>query len=73
LLGMIQMDSVSEYSITDAKTASHQTIILKSFTPTDSIITDGTACVGGNAISFARSFRKVNAVELNPERFAMLR
>lgn len=70
---MIQMDSVSKYSITDAKTASHQTVVMKSFAPPDSIITDGTACVGGNAISFARSFRKINAVEVNSERFAMLR
>jgi len=67
------MDSVSKYSVTDSRTADQQTTVLKTFTLPDSIITDGTACVGGNTISFARSFRKVNAVEVNAERFAMLR
>jgi len=59
--------------MTDAKTASQQTMVMKTFTPPNSIITDGTACVGGNTISFARSFRKVNAVEVNAKRFNMLR
>jgi len=67
------MDSVSKYSITDARTASQQTVVLKTFATPGSIITDGTACVGGNTISFGRSFRKVIAVEINAERFAMLK
>jgi len=67
------MDSVSKYSVTDARTASQQTVVLKTFATPGSIITDGTACVGGNTISFGRSFRKVNAVEINEERFGMLR
>lgn len=70
---MIQMDRVSEYSVTDAKTATQQSMVMKAFAFPDSVITDGTACVGGNAVSFARSFRKVNVVEVNTERFAMLR
>jgi hypothetical protein len=35
-------------------------------------ITDGTACVGGNTLSFARYFDKVNAVEIDDTRFQML-
>ena len=36
------------------------------------IITDGTAGVGGNAISFDKYFKKVNAVENNSTRFKYL-
>jgi len=72
LIGHIQIDSVSKYSTTDAKTATEQTIIIKAFSFPNSVITDGTACVGGNAVSFARSFFKVNVVEINLERFTML-
>jgi len=72
LIDQIQIDSVSKYSTTDAKTAAEQTIIMKAFSFPNSVITDGTACVGGNAVSFARSFFKVNVVEINLKRFAML-
>lgn len=33
--------------------------------PKKSIITDATACVGGNTISFAKYFKTVNAIEIN--------
>jgi len=66
------MDSVSKYSVTDAKTADHHTAVMRAFSFPNSVITDGTACVGGNAISFARYFRKVIVVEMNPDRFVML-
>ena len=36
------------------------------------VITDGTACVGGNSVSFAKGFRAVNAVEIDETRFVML-
>lgn len=35
-------------------------------------ITDGTACVGGDTIRFARKFARVNAVELSEQRAKML-
>lgn len=35
-------------------------------------ITDATACVGGDTLHFARVFRHVNAVEINPEHHKML-
>ncbi|QYB17708.1 trimethylguanosine synthase [Pacmanvirus S19] len=38
----------------------------------NSIFTDATASVGGNTISFAKHFKQVNAVELNPVRNSML-
>ena len=36
-------------------------------------MTDGTACVGGNVLSFARKFPQVNAVELSAQRAEMLK
>lgn len=35
-------------------------------------ITDATAGVGGNTISFAQKFKQVNAIEIDPERFNYL-
>jgi 16S rRNA G966 N2-methylase RsmD len=39
----------------------------------DAVVTDMTACVGGNVISFARRFRAVNAIEIDATRHAMLK
>ena len=36
------------------------------------VITDATACVGGNTVSFARHFKKVQAIELDESRFHQL-
>jgi hypothetical protein len=35
-------------------------------------MTDGTACVGGNVVSFAKAFKHVHAVEIDRTRFDML-
>ncbi|GLC34870.1 hypothetical protein PLESTM_000248700 [Pleodorina starrii] len=37
------------------------------------VLTDGTACCGGNALSYARRFERVVAVELDPDRAEDLR
>lgn len=37
------------------------------------VVTDGTACVGGNVLSFCDFFTRVNAVENDPARVQMLR
>ena len=37
------------------------------------IITDATAGIGGNTISFANNFFKVNAIEINKKRFDFLK
>ncbi|CAN0350476.1 unnamed protein product [Ectocarpus sp. 12 AP-2014] len=36
-------------------------------------VVDGTACVGGNAISFVSAFDEVWAVEIDPDRFDLLK
>ncbi|KAF0699104.1 Aste57867_10306 [Aphanomyces stellatus] len=70
----LQLDDVAQYSVTDTKTAariSHFLMSLDGLTPA-SVITDGTACVGGNTASFCTFFRYVQAVEIDPTRFQML-
>ena len=51
----LKMDSVAEYSVTDANTAESISEIIMQVVgaPTTNLtITDGTACVGGNVINF---------------------
>ncbi len=43
-----------------------------SFRPDAATIVDGTACVGGDSISFARVFKKVTSVERDPDTFRLL-
>jgi predicted RNA methylase len=45
--------------------------ILK-FVPSTATITDATACIGGSAHSFAQTFAKVFAIEIDPTRFNYL-
>jgi 16S rRNA G966 N2-methylase RsmD len=73
----IQMDRISMFSVTPYKVADEITHILfdlvkDSPTKQSKIITDGTACVGGNTISFAKMFTYVNAIEMNENRCSML-
>jgi len=70
----IQMDRVSLFSVTPARQADEMTKILLSLPgiSSESTITDGTACVGGNTVSFARFFAHVNAVEMDAKRCDML-
>lgn len=75
----LKWDEVALYSVmksTDADTVTK--IMLEHIekikpNQTSFTIVDGTACVGGNTISFAAGFEHVIAVELNEERAAMLR
>ncbi|OQS07084.1 hypothetical protein THRCLA_00909 [Thraustotheca clavata] len=70
----LQLDEVAQYSVTDMKTAariSHFIMTLPGLTP-NSVITDATACVGGNTASFCTFFRYVQAVEIDATRFRML-
>ena len=74
LMALIQMDEVASFSVTDMRTAdaiSRELLTLPGVSEA-STVTDATACVGGNAISLARFFRVVNAVELDPVRLQML-
>jgi 16S rRNA G966 N2-methylase RsmD len=69
----LQIDSIGKYSITVPKIADLITDIIYSVVKTkDIVITDCTAGVGGNVISFANKFKHVNAIEISKERFDML-
>jgi len=75
LMNRIQMDEVATFSVTDMNTAEHISKELLNLEDINefSVITDATACVGGNAICFARYFRRVNAIELDDARCRMLK
>jgi predicted RNA methylase len=68
----LQVDEVSLYSITEARLAESMTATMLRFLPASSVVTDATAAVGGNTLSFARAFAHVNAVELSAQRASML-
>ena len=75
----ILLDEEAMYSITNNRDADKMTNIIiatlkKYVSKPNFIITDGTACVGGNTISFARHelFELVNTVEIDNIRFNML-
>lgn len=72
----IQMDEEASYSVTQMELAERTTVrILSALGWSDHAqiaITDATACVGGNTISFAKHFASVNAVEIDPVKAGML-
>jgi predicted RNA methylase len=72
------VDDTALFSITEAAVADEQTkVIAKTLSdmgidPSKATITDGTANVGGNTISFGKVFENVNAVEIGPLRAPLL-
>ena len=71
----MQLDEVAHYSVTDMRTAdkiSHFITELDGLKTGSIVITDGTACIGGNTISFCKKFKLVQAVELDKTRYDML-
>ncbi|EFJ42504.1 hypothetical protein VOLCADRAFT_97362 [Volvox carteri f. nagariensis] len=85
----MRVDSTAAFSATDQATADKMTDVLAGLaerlllpsplSPSSPplllplTLTDGTACCGGNTLSFARRFQRVVAVELDPDRAADLR
>ncbi|CBJ32895.1 conserved unknown protein [Ectocarpus siliculosus] len=71
----LRFDEESLWSITDQNTADEMTkiaLLLPGVSASTAIV-DGTACVGGNAISFVSAFDEVWAVEIDPDRFDLLK
>lgn len=70
----IQMDNTSTFSVTDYKTSDIITNLILNLHEINknSLIVDGTSCVGGNVISFAKSFKHVFAIEFNEHRLKLL-
>lgn len=79
----LQIDDVASFSVTEVTMANKISKVLLELVDKDTpsrtqgdkcplTITDGTACVGGNVLSFADHFQNVVAVENNSTRFEML-
>jgi tRNA G37 N-methylase Trm5 len=69
----ILLDDEALYSTTDQLTADKITKDVLKFVPQMSVITDATACIGGNTYSFAKHFDCVLAFEKDPHRVKLLR
>lgn len=74
----LKFDTEGLYSLTKPLQADYISDLIKTtfkyhFNKEDIIITDATAGVGGNSISFAEHFNKVNCVEINEYRFNCLK
>ena len=69
----LKLDNISLYSVTPAIQADEISNIMKEYLGTDITVTDMTACIGGNAISFAKIFKNVNVIEICKERFEFLK
>ena len=71
----IQLDDVAMYSVTDMRTADEISDFigqLNGLNQSSLVITDATACAGGNTSSFCKKFPKVQAVEIDDTRYKML-
>lgn len=71
----LQISEVGKYSITKRACSSHIINIIKEYYSnlSDMTITDTTANNGGDTIRFGLNFKSVNAIEINPNEFAILK
>ena len=74
----LKFDTEGLYSLTKPLQADYISDLIKNtyisnYHNKDIIITDATAGVGGNSISFAEHFTKVNCIEINEYRFNCLK
>ena len=72
LRNQLLLDDEALYSTTDQLTAEKITQDILKYVPSTATITDATACIGGSAHSFAQTFTKVYAIEIDPTRFTYL-
>ena len=78
LIEYLKIDDVGEYSISTPDDAKKITkIIIQQLVDMGKdldniIITDATAGVGGNTISFSKNFKQINAIEIDKDRFNYL-
>lgn len=73
VLDKIEMDETALFSVTIDRDADVISQIVRSLIPDYALVCDATACVGGNTISFAKVFRNVTSIEMDPGRFEMLK
>lgn len=69
----LKIDYIGKYSISLPKDSNIISKIIKIHMKRNNIIiTDATAGVGGNTISFSKNFKKVNAIEIDKTRYEYL-
>ena len=69
----ILIDTVGKYSISlPDKSKVITNLISKQFNSTDITITDAMACIGGDTLTFSQTFKNVNAIEMDLERYNYL-
>jgi tRNA/tmRNA/rRNA uracil-C5-methylase (TrmA/RlmC/RlmD family) len=68
----IKMDAEAFYSVTDQYTADRISKDILHTIPEVQIITDATACIGGNTYSFSKYFMNINAIEIDFNRYQYL-
>lgn len=66
------VDEVALFSVTEARTAENMARFILTHAGPRAVVTDATACVGGNVLALAAAGARVRAVELDPRRFRML-
>ena len=76
-LNKIQIDEEGLYSISSKNVSKFISNIIKKYIRNniydDIIITDATAGVGGNTISFLQNYGNINAIEIDSDRFSYLK
>lgn len=70
---LLRFDDEALYSTTDQLTADKICKDIMKFVPSTGVVTDATACIGGSCASFAKTFSKVFAVEIDPTKYDYLR
>lgn len=69
----LKITNVGKYSVSKKNDANFLVHLLKKYFKTTHItVTDANGNIGGNTISFALAFDKVNSIELNPTEFSVL-
>ena len=68
----LKMDSVAVYSMTPLEESKRIAEIILSYVSKKGIITDMTACVGGDTIRLSHIFKHINAIEISGERCKFL-
>lgn len=72
LRSKLLLDNEALYSVTDQYTANKISRYIKRNIPDINTIMDGTACIGGNTLSFTKTFSNVIAVEIDFTRYSYL-
>lgn len=69
----MRLDDVALFSVTALPAAREMTALVERHCSADAVVIDGTACVGGNSISFGQELGGVLSCEISGQRCGLLR